>query len=116
MREVRLAIERTELVLANIQNQACPNSKLDEPLEEVSGVIGDDTIEFFHCNLNGFATNAARVVAAIRLRATVPHVVFLNETKTDQGDKLFELEGFVKVYRGDRCKGGGGIADSQELT
>jgi hypothetical protein len=66
--------------------------------------------EFFHCNLNGFATNSAKVMTAIRLRSNVPHVVFLNETKTDEGDKIFSLEGFVKIYKGDRCKGGGGIA------
>ena len=76
----------------------------EEPTRQIVG------IEFFHCNLNGFATHAVRVVAAIRLRQNKPHVVFLNETKTDQADKSFNLEGYVLVYRGDRCKGGGGIA------
>ena len=41
-------------------------------------------LEFFHCNPYGFATHASDVVAATRLRKTVPHVAFLNETKTDE--------------------------------
>ena len=50
-----------------------------------------NAFEFFHCNLDGFPINSAKVVTAIRLRPTVPHVVFLNETQTDAGDKVFNL-------------------------
>ena len=71
----------------------------------------DGVFKLLHCNLRGFKTNAARVVAAIRLRKRVPHVVFLNETLTNEGDKLFKLEGYEKICRKDREKrGGGGIA------
>ena len=61
-------------------------------------------------NLNGFKTHASHVVAAIRLRPQKPHVVFLNETKTDEGDKDFKLEGYEIVCKLDRNKGAGGIA------
>ena len=50
------------------------------------------------------------MVVAIRLRNTVPHVVFLNETKTDESDKNVNLEGYVRICKKDRVKGGGGIA------
>ena len=56
-------------------------------------------LEFFHCNLDGFATHASDVVAAIRLRKAVPHVVFLNETKTDESDKNVNLEGYVRICK-----------------
>ena len=68
------------------------------------------SFEIYHCNLNGFITNAVRVVVAIRKLASIPHVVFLNETMTDEANRVFHLEGYVKVYRGNRSKGGRGIA------
>ena len=98
--------KNTEVTIRPVKESHC--STLDS--EPSSTKIRMNGFEFFHCNLNGFVTNSARVVAAIRLRAKVPHVVFLNETKTDAGDKNFQLEGFVKIHKKDRCKGGGGIA------
>ena len=47
--------------------------------------------------------------AQIRLLPSVPHFVFLNETKTDKADAM-SLEHYTLLCKRDRCKGGGGIA------
>ena len=140
MREARIALENAQLVLnrsnassENIRsvstvgnhmqeastgtvesgnvstNTTTSNEQLSSPKQNNLLAAGED-LQFFHCNLRGFATNSPRVVAAIRLRARKPHIVFLNETLTDESDKSFKLEGYELIYKGDRCKGGGGIA------
>ena len=85
-----------------------PSAPLPLP-EKHLGLATGEGFEFFHCNLNGFATNSATVVLTIRRRPTVPHIVFLNETKTDEGDPL-HLHGYKLVSRRDRDGNGGGIA------
>ena len=114
VQQARLALESAEVVVNDasrlLQEVQCDTEQTEATIEPLKDLTSSSNIsrlnnttnhmyafEFFHCNLNGFATNSAKVMTAIRLRSNVPHVVFLNETKTDEGDKLFSLEGFVKI-------------------
>ena len=82
--------------------------------EKKSKCSTEGDLWILHVNLDGFKTNAVHVEAQIHLMDRAPDIIFLNETKLDEGDpdKKITITGYVLISRRDRASKnkGGGIA------
>ena len=52
----------------------------------------DSGLLVFHGNVNGFKTHAVDVAAELKLMATKPDLIMLNEAKTDKAYTTYEIK------------------------
>ena len=59
-----------------------------------------------HVNIQGWRSHVTELCAVIRLSATPPDIICVNETFLDDGVEHIELEGFDVIGRRDRSYSG----------
>ena len=77
-----------------------------------TNVFQEETVEVLHCNIRGWISHSAELAATIRLAATRPLMVCVNETFLDKTVEDVALEGYCLIGRRDRGEqqGGGVLA------
>ena len=83
---------------------AIPASSLAQRRDKLDGFPSD--IVVMHVNIQGLRSHLAELCAAVRLCASPPAIICINETFLDDGVENIELEGFVVAGRRDRSYSG----------
>ena len=81
------------------------NAHNKDAIPTIEAVIDDQRFTIWHTNAQGLLSSLDELTARLRLAATKPDIICINESWLDKSVKSVELEGYTVVARRDRRDG-----------